>query len=509
MKNFTLANCLTNNKKRIFLVFLLVTALSSLTTLSAGIITIWNPAVGVNWVTGSTHEITWYDDITQPVKIELLNTSDVVVWTITASTPSTGTFTWNLTGYTPGSYKIKITSTYNPATTATSGIFSIIGSDPNGMITIWNPAVGVEWITGSTQNITWWDNLAENVDIELYTAAGADVGWIVNPSGGTPSDGTEAWTILNGPGDYKIKISSHTNPAIFVWSGNFKIVASNPSQYITVYNPALGVQWATGSIHDITWMDNVSGDVKIELLNTSNVPVWTIAPSVPSTGTYTWNLTGYTPGSYKIKISSVDYPSTYVISGIFSITDSNPNGMITIWNPAVGVEWITGSTQNITWWDNLAENVDIELYTAAGADVGWIVNPSGGTPSDGTEAWTILNGPGDYKIKISSHTNPAIFVWSGNFKIILDGKKSGNTESDAQKAITYTIYPNPTTNVLNIESDYCINHVWLFNTFGKAMFEKELNSSSIQFDVSILNPGIYILKLVADGTITTRKIVIQ
>lgn len=66
------------------------------------------------------------------------------------------------------------------------------------------------------------------------------------------------------------------------------------------------------------------------------------------------------------------------------------------------------------------------------------------------------------------------------------------------------IYPNPVQNVLNIKSDEKIKNVEIINTNGQIV----LQSKSKSFNVSNLNAGVYILKIVnAQGKTTTHKFI--
>ena len=74
-------------------------------------ITVSSPNGGENWQQGSTNNIIWLDNISENVKIELYKNASFNS-TITSSTASSGSYSWNISSsQTPGSdYKIKITS---------------------------------------------------------------------------------------------------------------------------------------------------------------------------------------------------------------------------------------------------------------------------------------------------------------------------------------------------------------------------------------------------------------
>ena len=88
--------------------------------------------------------------------------------------------------------------------------------------------------------------------------------------------------------------------------GNFTIINND----ITLISPNGGESWLTGTSQEITWSDNITGDVKIELFKTGAFNS-TIAVSTQSDGSFDWNIpSGTIPDSdYKVKINSVTEPS--------------------------------------------------------------------------------------------------------------------------------------------------------------------------------------------------------
>ncbi len=376
-------------------------------------ITIFTPNGGENWQNGTSHTITWTDNISDNVKIELFKSGSFHS-TIVASTFSDGSYTWDIPLGTPAGidYKVKITSVTN------GSIFDLSDNDfsiyATG-ITITSPNGGESLQTGTTHQITWTDNLSEQVVIELFKG-GTFHSTIV---ASTFSDGNYSWDIpLATPegSDYKIKITSVVNSTIFDFSDNdFNIVLSE----IDITAPNGGESWQNGTSHTISWTDNIGEKVKIELFKGGSFNS-IIEDSTFSDGSYTWDIPlGTIPGTdYKVKITSV------VNNTIFDFSDNDFNivpSEIDITAPNGGELWQTGSSQSITWIDNVSEKVSIELYRS-GSFLFTIVDS---TFSDGSYTWEIPLGTEagtDYKIKISSITNPTIFDFSdNNFTIVATG----------------------------------------------------------------------------------------
>lgn len=69
------------------------------------------------------------------------------------------------------------------------------------------------------------------------------------------------------------------------------------------------------------------------------------------------------------------------------------------------------------------------------------------------------------------------------------------------------LYPNPTSNVLNIESVGTIQNIAIFNVLGQEVMNKTANESLLSIDVSGLNAGVYVIKTVIDGTVSSTKFI--
>ena len=69
----------------------------------------------------------------------------------------------------------------------------------------------------------------------------------------------------------------------------------------------------------------------------------------------------------------------------------------------------------------------------------------------------------------------------------------------------YFVYPNPTTDVINIKSDTDISKIEIYNQQGQLVLSSNKNQN---VDVSILNSSIYIVKIITkNGGIETKKLI--
>ncbi|QXE26450.1 CHAP domain containing protein [Richelia sinica FACHB-800] len=161
--------------------------------------------------------------------IHFVNNESVVVWL------SNGDGTFNAgQPYTPRSGYAMSANNYNFKTGDFNGDVNISTSyikdiDFSFYITINSPNGSESLQAGSSLNITWTDNIAENVNIDLYKGGNFYVTLFSN----TPSDGSENWILGNNlpaGSDYSIKITSINNGNVYdVSNRNFSIIASPPS----------------------------------------------------------------------------------------------------------------------------------------------------------------------------------------------------------------------------------------------------------------------------------------
>jgi hypothetical protein len=69
------------------------------------------------------------------------------------------------------------------------------------------------------------------------------------------------------------------------------------------------------------------------------------------------------------------------------------------------------------------------------------------------------------------------------------------------------LYPNPTASTLNIEALANIQSIAIYNIIGQEVMTKEANSSTISLDVSGLNAGVYVIKTMIDGNVSSTKFI--
>jgi hypothetical protein len=170
-----------------------------------------------------TFAITWFDRLSENVKIELLK-SNSPVFTIAGSAASSGVYNWQVpTDQAIGAdYKIKITSLSDPNVTDQSdGDFSI---QAKSTLELTSPNGGNYIEKGKTTVISWKSDVAGNLKIELYKDRMPDTSIATVAA----NSGSYTWTAPTSiPSDitYSVRLTSVDNPLVYDESdNNFAIV---------------------------------------------------------------------------------------------------------------------------------------------------------------------------------------------------------------------------------------------------------------------------------------------
>lgn len=373
-----------------------------------------------------------------------------------------------------------------------------------------SPNGGENWKMGSLQNITWTDNIGENVKIELYK------GGIFNSTitTSTISNGLYNWLIPTNQQpdiDYKIKITSVLNDSIFDFSDNNFAIATVP--IIAITSPLGGEQLLPGQTFNITWTSTGIQNVKIEY-TTNAGQIWnSIVSSTASTGLYSWAIPNTPSTTCKVKISDAANSSVYDISdNDFTIVQSS----ISVLTPNGGEILTHGTTYNITWNSYMTTDVKIEYSIDNGATWNIISNS---TTSTGLYQWTVptvLTAQG--RIKISDFNNLNSFDIS-DAPFMITTPSSIQDYSRGEVPSVYKLmqnFPNPyngqTSIVFGLPQATEVK-ISLFSILGTEL--GVITNSWLdagyhiqKFDGSKLESGVYLYKIQAGDFVETKKMIL-
>jgi hypothetical protein len=98
----------------------------------------------------------------------------------------------------------------------------------------------------------------------------------------------------------------------------------------------------------------------------------------------------------------------------------------------------------------------------------------------------------------------AATVYVDNFYFYRPEVLGGVSDEDL---VTLNMYPNPTSDVLNISAQNTINNVEIFNVLGQKVMSMRIENTSAEINVSNLNAGIYLMKYEINNSTITKKFV--
>lgn len=277
---------------------------------------------------GSEFLIEWTSsemEVTDNIKIELYNTNGTIYDSeIIASTPNTGSYTWNTTGIANrNDYRVRINKVGSEFIEDYSDASFEIA---DASITVIQPNGSEVLPIGNDYEIQWSSvilNPTENVKIDLYKGGIFDSEIVAS----TVNDGSYTWNTsgLTADTDYTIRVSRVSDSGIYDESDStFELAAKT----LTITLPNGSEEITVGDIYNITWTsENIAPteNIKLELYK-ADVYDSDIIVSTPNDGQYEWDTTGLTEATdYKVRIELLSDSSVYDLSdGNFSIVGAVP-----------------------------------------------------------------------------------------------------------------------------------------------------------------------------------------
>jgi membrane carboxypeptidase/penicillin-binding protein PbpC len=85
-----------------------------------------------------------------------------------------------------------------------------------------------------------------------------------------------------------------------------------------------------------------------------------------------------------------------------------------------------------------------------------------------------------------------------------------NVGIDDVDALKVSVYPNPASRYLNLESAEGISNVTVYNALGQQVIARSVNAENVQLNLSSLAIGNYTLRIVSpNGKESTRKFIVN
>jgi hypothetical protein len=180
--------------------------------------------------------------------------------------------------------------------------------------------------------------------------------------------------------------------------------------------------------------------------------------------------------------------------------------------------WTPTSTQDKVFsfkfsnWNGTTQETNAYQYTATNANV--LTSGSQGTWISidlpfSTPTFTCINTPPGNACP--SVTDFAQFVITSDLGTVyydnLYLHKNTVLNTTDFDLVTFKVYPNPSSNNVNISSSNTIENVSLYSVLGQEILTRSGNSNEMNIDISNLQKGVYLMKAQIDGQVKTTRII--
>ncbi len=268
---------------------------------------------------------------------------------------------------------------------------------------------------------------------------------------------------------------------------------------------------------DLEFNDNVPYVSFIENAGLDENNHYVYKPSVMKFNGTTWELIGNALFTEKtVEFTDLAfYQGQPCISFRTDLTNNQRLAVMTF----DGNDWLDLSSDNFT--NDYAESPDLKVYNGEL----YVLYTTGGLGNsyarlkkfNGTN-WENINGD---LVSNSVATNTSLNFWNnevyvavadwGNSRKLTVKKHSLPTLDIDNYNIPNTnnieVYPIPATHILNIKTDEEVK-IFIYDIYGNKVFSS-LSNKDLEINISSLNNGIYILKLILKGKIISKKIIIK
>ena len=216
----------------------------------------------------------------------------------------------------------------------------------------------------------------------------------------------------------------------------------------------------------------------------AGTPTTLIATPSVTGGTYSWSTGATTQQITVTPTVTTTYSLTYTASGCSPATAA---GIVTVnLNPTVS---LGGDTTLCA-----ADFPYTLLATVTGTN-----NQFTWSTGDQSQSITITTG-GTYTVNVTNSSG-----CSASDAIQITSDPCASLEQISDWAVK--VYPNPSSDVVTIESNEIFEQIYLYDSNGKLVYSNSVSANSMTIDVSKLVTGVYEMKLMNSNSIVWRKII--
>jgi hypothetical protein len=147
-------------------------------------------------------------------------------------------------------------------------------------------------------------------------------------------------------------------------------------------------------------------------------------------------------------------------------------------------------------------------WTNGGSESAWTIDYNGHTVNVDSNPYTLtgLTANTTYTVAVKARcTLNDMSEWSEAYTFT-----TASVGIDDVDALKVSVYPNPASRYLNLESAEGISNVTVYNALGQQVIARSVNAENVQLDLSSLAIGNYTLRIVSlNGKESTRKFIVN
>ena len=189
--------------------------------------------------------------------------------------------------------------------------------------------------------------------------------------------------------------------------------------------------------------------------------------------------------------------TTYNTSGTYTQTSTNASGC----QHTTTLNLTINNAQEITadHSQSLASGATLADIAISPANVVWYASiTDASVPQNPLPASTVLTDNTTY-YAVTNAQGCASAPFAVTVSVFLSNKVFGNSQ--------FSLYPNPTTDLITIIHSKAINSVSVLNVLGQQLFSKNIGAREGQIDMSHLNAGTYFVKVTAGDSTKILKVI--
>ena len=263
-------------------------------------------------------------------------------------------------------------------------------------LTVLSPNGGEEWLTNTSQTITWeFSGSPADLMIE-YTLDDGNYWYYLAYVPSTDTTGSYSFQNYLSPSTQaKVRVSSYDDPSVSDESDDVFTVIESPVYF---YTPWPGESYYRSAPMTISWYSTAIDTFSLEY-TTDNGATWNQIVNGITADEYTWTTPDLLSDECLIKISNTHDPGQYGLSSVFSLIELP---VVTLIAPNGGETWNYGEMRTITYsGTNLPSYMYLEYSDDGGQDWYYLGYAYGSDTGGATEVYVPYVLTDSARVKVS------------------------------------------------------------------------------------------------------------